>query len=86
MKLQTAVMCAAISLSHATSSSAQTSQTDLADVHGSETLQVQGVGAQIYECKKVDQGRLGLASVQWRAVWWAIPLSNSVGLLKPSAE
>ena len=28
----------------------------------------------------------GLASVQWRAVWWAIPLSNSVGLLKPSAE
>lgn len=29
---------------------------------------------------------LGLASVQWRAVWWAMPLSNWVGLVKPSAE
>nr|WP_042671615.1 DUF3455 domain-containing protein [Methylobacterium sp. B34] len=58
MKFQTVLICAAILFSHATTSSAQTSQADLADVHGSETLKVQGVGAQIYECKKVAQGRL----------------------------
>jgi hypothetical protein len=58
MKFRTALICAAIPFSHPTSSSAQTSQSDIADIHGAETLQVKGVGAQIYECRKADQGRL----------------------------